>query len=323
MPRKIEISHKTIIFTVLFLVSLWFLYFIRDIIFLFFISLLLMAIINPFVTKLSRFKIPRGVSILVAYILSIGIFVFLIYSLFPVVIDQTTKLISLFPSFIENIGLVPVLGDSLISQIASHVGNFSESLVKFTFSAFSNVLSLITVLVMTFYLLLGREKIEQGVDGAFGKEIKRKVKLFLDLWERELGGWIKGQLLLMLFVGVLTFIALIALRIPFALPLALLAGLFEIIPIIGPLFSAIPAVIIGFNISPLFGFLIIALYFLVQQIENHLLVPKIMEKSTGINPVLVILSLSIGSKVAGFLGVLLAIPVFLTLKIALRVFLAR
>ncbi len=323
MSQKVEISHRTIIFTVLFVIFLWFIYFIRDIILFFFVSLLLMIILNPFVNGLSRFKLPRVISIAIIYLTLIGFLILLVSSFTPLIIDQSSKLISLFPSLIENMGLVPVIGDSVIAEFTRHLGNFSEAVVKFTFSAFSNILSVVAVLVLAFYLLLDREKIENGVDGVLGKEWRRKIKLFLDLWEKELGGWLRGQLLLMLSVGILTFIGLIVLRIPFSLPLALLAGILEIVPIIGPLLSAIPAVIVGFNISPLLGVFVAILYFIVQQLENHLLAPKIMQKSTGINPVIVILSLTVGLKIAGFIGVLLAIPVYLTLRIAIRVFLAR
>ena len=323
MKSKIEISHRTIIFTVFFLIFLWFLYFIRDIIFLFFISLLLMVIINPVTVKLARFKIGRAISVFLIYILVVSIFAFLIVSFTPIIIDQTGKLLGILPNLVENIGLLPVFGESFVSEIASHLGNLSEALVKYTFSAFSNILSLITVLVLAFYLLLEREKLEEGVDGALGKEWRRKIKLFLDLWERDLGDWLRGQLLLMFSVGILTFVGLLALRIPFSVPLALLAGILEIVPIIGPLLSAIPAVLVGFNITPILGILVAVLYFLVQQLENHLLAPKIMQKSTGISPVIVILSLAIGLRLAGVVGVLLAIPVYLTIKTAFRVFLQR
>lgn len=323
MKSKVEISHRTIIFTVFFLIFLWFLYFIKDIIFLFFISLLLTVIINPITVKFSRLGVARAISAFFVYVVVIAILVFLIASFVPLIVDQTSKLIGLFPSLIENIGVLPVIGESFASEIAKVLGNLSEVAVKFTFSAFSNVLSLITVLVLSFYLLLERERLERDVDGALGKEWKRKIRLFLDLWEKELGGWLRGQLLLMFSVGALTFVGLLALRIPFSIPLALLAGLFEIIPIIGPLLSAIPAVIVGFNISPILGVLVAVLYFLVQQLENHLLAPKIMQKSTGISPVIVILSLAVGLKIAGFVGVLLAIPVYITIKIATRVFFVK
>lgn len=321
--QKIEISYRTILFTVLLFIFLWFLYFIRDIIFFFFVSLLLMTILNPFVNKLSRLKIPRAVSVFAIYIAVIGVLVFVFSSLLPVIIDQTIRLVRLFPSLIENVGFLPVVGESLTTELSKHFASLSETIVKITFSAFSNVLSLITVLVLAFYLLLEKDKSDRLIASAFGKEWSRRVHLFLDLWEKEIGGWLRGQLLLMFSVAILTFVGLFTLRIPFALPLALLAGILEIVPIIGPIISAIPAVIIGFNVSPFMGLMVTLLYLVVQQLENHLLAPKIMQKSTGISPVVVILSLAIGTRFAGILGALLAIPVFLTLKIFLRVFFSR
>jgi len=323
MPQKIEISHKTIIFTVLFLALLWFLYFIRDIILVFFVALLIMAILNPSVSRLARLHIPRVLAVILIYLLTIGILGLVISILVPTFVEQTGHLLSLFPSLFQNIKFLPAINDSLMNQIAGQVGSVSASALKFTISAFSNIVSLVSVLVMAFYLLLSRDKFEQNIENFFGKAKEKKIKSFLSLWERNLGSWMRGQLLLMLSIGVLTFIGLSILRVPFAVPLSILAGLLEIVPIIGPLISAIPAAVVGFNISLVLGITVLILYFAVQQIENHLLAPKIMEKSTGVNPVIVLLCLAIGMRISGVIGVLLAIPVYLTLKLLFKFYLLR
>lgn len=321
MAQKIEISHRTIIFAVLFVVFLWFLYLIRDIILVFFVALLIMAALNPLVSKLSQFKIPRVLSVILVYILVIGAFSLLVTSLIPPLVEQTTHLFSLLPSMIGNIGVLPVVGEPLVGELASQLGSLSSYFLKFTISAFSNILGLVSVLVMAFYLLLERNKID--FSDFFGNIMGKKVGIFFSAWEKSLGNWLGGQLLLMSAVGILTFLGLWLLKIPFSLPLAIFAGLLEIVPMIGPLVSAVPAVIVGFGISPLTGLLVAILYFLVQQIENHLLVPKVMEKSTGINPVVVLICLAVGFKLAGVLGGILAIPVFLTLSLLVKLKLGR
>jgi len=318
MPRKIEISHRTIIFTVFFLISLWLLYLIRDIILIFFISLVVMAVLDPLVTKLTKFKIPRWVSVLLVYLLVLAVLSFTIYGLVPALVDQTNHFLNMFPSLIKNIGLWPVVGDPLVKELVGQVGNLSSSLVKFTFSAFSVAAAILSVLVITFYLLLGKDKMSQSLDSLIEGKAKQKVKDFFALWERSLGSWIGGQLILMLVIAVLTFIGLSILQLPFAIPLSILAGLLEIVPIIGPIVAAIPAVIIGLSFSFWQGALVAVLYLIVQQLENQLLVPNIMEKSTGIHPVVILLCLAVGSKLAGLIGVLLTIPVYLTLRLALR-----
>ncbi len=117
----------------------------------------------------------------------------------------------------------------------------------------------------------------------------------------------------MIIIGLFSYLGLRILGIDFALPLALLAGFLEIIPNIGPTISAVPAVIAGLAISPLYGVSVLVLYLFIQQCENTFIVPKVMEKSLGMNPVITIVVLSIGFKLAGILGMLLALPTFIVI----------
>ena len=132
----------------------------------------------------------------------------------------------------------------------------------------------------------------------------------------------RGQLLLMLAIGFATFLGLILLGIPYALPLAILAGLLEIVPTLGPIIAAIPSIIIGFGISPFIGFAAAFLGLLVHQLENYLLVPKIMEKSVGISPIITLLALAIGAKLAGIAGVFISMPVLITSQVLLKEYLS-
>jgi predicted PurR-regulated permease PerM len=113
------------------------------------------------------------------------------------------------------------------------------------------------------------------------------------------------------------------LGIPFALPLAILAGVMELIPTLGPIVSAIPVAIIGFGISPLMGAASIALSLLVQQLENYLFVPKVMEKSVGVSPIFTLFALAIGFKMAGIAGALFSVPVFISLKVVAENYLSE
>jgi predicted PurR-regulated permease PerM len=163
-------------------------------------------------------------------------------------------------------------------------------------------LGILSVLIFAFYLLLARDKLDDQLLHIFGEKNKTKFGKTLDLLEKKLGGWARGELALMFLVGSLNFIGLTLLRIPFALPLSLLAGSLEIIPSIGPVVAAIPAIVIGFGISPYMGFAVVALAFLIQQVENYVFVPKVMEKSVGVSPVITLLALAIGFKLVGVIG---------------------
>jgi len=126
--------------------------------------------------------------------------------------------------------------------------------------------------------------------------------------EVKTGAWVRGQIVLMFLVGFTTYIGLTILGVEFALPLAVIAGLLELIPTIGPIVSAIPAAIIAFTQGPLLGLGVIALYILIQQLENNILVPKVMEKAVGLSPLITIFSLLVGAALFGILGAVLAVP---------------
>jgi predicted PurR-regulated permease PerM len=139
--------------------------------------------------------------------------------------------------------------------------------------------------------------------------------------EERLGRWLRGQLFLGLIIAVLTYIGLVSLGVKYALVLALIAGLTELLPAIGPFIGAIPAVIVGLSQDPWKGLFVAILYLVIQQLENNLIVPRVMSKATGLNPVIVIISLLVGAKVAGVIGVILAVPTVLIITTFLEDFL--
>jgi predicted PurR-regulated permease PerM len=317
-PKKIEISHRTIIFTVFFLIFLWFLYFIRDLLLQLFLALVIMAILNPLVTKLSKYKIPRAVSVFVAYLIFIGVIVGVIAGIAPPLIEQSGSFVNNFPRYLNGWGLTYYLGEQTISNFVSQLGALPAQVAKFTVSLFSNILSVITVLLFAFYMLLSRDKLDDQLSYLFGDKKEKRIGALIDRLEEQLGGWARGQLTLMFLVGISTYVGLKLLGIPFALPLSILAGILEVVPYIGPIISAVPAVMIGFGISPIIGLATTALAFLIQQIENYAFVPKVMEKSVGVNPIITLLSLTIGFKVAGVVGVIISVPLVITIRVLVK-----
>lgn len=318
MPKKIEISHRTIIFTVLFLGLVWVLFQIRDIIFQFFLALFIAAILNPTVTKLSKRKIPRGASVIVVYLLLFGVVGISVAALIPALVSQTSAFVNNFPRIVANIGISSVVSDQLTQQLIEQLATLPASVAKATISVFSNAISLVAVLVFAFYLLSEREKLDDQLAELIGKDKQDLIENNLALIEKNLGSWARAQITLMFVVGVANYIGLTLLGIPFALPLAMLAGLLEVVPYVGPVIAAVPAVFIGLGISPILGLAVTALAFLVQQLENYIFVPKIMEKSTGVHPIITLLALAIGFKLLGFIGILIAVPVFITLQVLVR-----
>lgn len=315
MPRKIEISYKTVVFIVFFLIFLRFLFFIKDILLEFFVALLVMTILNPAVTKLSKLRIPKVVSVLLVYFLLIGVIGGSIALIVPALIDQTTSFATSLPKYFSNLGLGSFYTDELAKEFFAQIGSLPGQILKIGGSILSNFLGVLTVLFFAFYLLMARDKLEEQLGVFFGDEKQKELGRIIDTLERRLGGWARGELTLMLLVGVANYIGLSLLGIPFALPLAILAGSLEIIPYIGPIIAAVPAVVIGFGISPVMGVAALALAFIVQQTENYVFVPKIMEKSVGVSPIITLLGLAIGLRLAGVVGVLISVPAIITLQV--------
>ena len=274
-----------------------------------------MAILNPLVSRLSKWRIPRGISAFLAYLVVIGAIVGIFAGLIPPLVSQTASFATNLPKYLANLGVNRFLSNEIIGQLLSQLGGVPGQLVKFGVSLFSNILDVVAVLIFAFYLLLVREKLDDQLGFFFGEEKKHQVGRFIDILEARLGGWARGELFLMIIIGAATYLGLILLGIPFALPLALLAGLFEMIPYLGPIVAAIPAVVIGLSISPLMGLAAAGLAFLIQQLENYLLVPKVMEKSVGVSPIITLIALAIGFKLAGVIGVVISVPAVITLQV--------
>lgn len=314
MLRKIDISHRTIIFTVLFLLGIWFLYYIHAIIIQLFIAFLLMTIMSPIVGLFEKIKIKRGLAVLITYILVIGVLGGTIALIAPALAQQTTNFINAFPSYLSNLGVNSTQISELTNGILGQIGG----LLNFTFSVFSNVFSVLIVLVFAFYMLLGYKDIKNKIANLLGEEKGKKISRILEAVEQKLSKWSIGELTLMLAVAIGNYLGYLLLKIPYALPLAILTGIFEIIPNLGPVISAIPAVLIGFGISPLTGIGVVAVAFVVNQLENYILVPKIMQKSAGVSPLLVLVSVAIGAKLAGVAGVIIAVPFVVTLQAIIK-----
>jgi len=218
--------------------------------------------------------------------------------------------------------MVPEL-DQFAGEITSVVSQLPAQVIKIGVSIFSNIFALLSVFIFALYFLLAREKLDSQLSNFVKKKHLDRIDHILEVLEKDLGGWARGQLFLMLMVGVSTYVGLLILGVPFALPLALLAGILEIVPNLGPVLSSVPIVLVAFGISPLTGIAAAALSFLIQQVENYFFVPKIMEKSINVSPVITLLSLLIGFRLAGVPGAILSLPIIITSRVLLNEFIFK
>lgn len=308
---KLEISIRTILITLSILVSLWVLGQILDILFLLFIAFLLMTALYPLVTFLEKFRVPKALGVLLIYAIVFGVFGASLVGAIPVLIVQSSGLVSELPGFIARI--LPYWNIN-VPELTQQIAPIGEGLVRVILGLFSNIVAVVTVLVFTFYFLMERHHAEEILTSVFGSQLAHRMITLLRRIEARLGAWVRGQLLLMAIIGVFSYIGLVILHIEFALPLAILAGLLEIIPMIGPTISAIPAILVALATSPFLALSVGALYIVVQQVENNLLVPYIMKKSVGFAPIVTILILLVGGRLAGAVGAILSIPVALVIQ---------
>lgn len=311
MSQKIDISHRTVIFTAIFILALWIVYLIRDLLIILFVAVIFVSALSPLVEFLVRLKLPKAVSIAMTYIIIIAIVAGLIISIVPPLIEQSSRLIVASPSLLAQFFNITNIDKSVFS---SELTSFSKNLFSITVSIFDNLLTIIFLLVLTFYMLLEKNNLESRAASLFRHKEERVRRSIVKI-EEKLGSWLQGQLILSLLIGILSYIGLTILNIPYALPLALIAGVMEVIPVIGPIISALPAIFLALTISPILSVGVAAMYLIIQQMENHLIVPQVMKRAVGLNPLVVILAIAIGSRLLGIPGALLAVPMAVVLQI--------
>ena len=255
MTRRIDISSKTVIFITAFGVLLWILFHILDIILLFFVAFILMSALNPLVQRLREWGVPKILAVLLVLFLMLGIIIGLLTAGLSPLLSQTSIFLERLGETLNSFSQTNIIDQTVIQQ---EVSRFSTQLVAISVDLFKNLISWISVIVVTIYMLLDREALEDYATSFFG-ERQEHIKKLLGRIEDKLGAWLRGQAVLSVTVGILVYLGLVALGVEFALPLAIIAGLLEVVPVMGPIISAIPAILIGLTVSPLFAVMIAGL----------------------------------------------------------------
>ena len=326
-----DISIHGIIKIILVLLALWFLFIIRDIIAIVFGSIIIASALNPVVDRLSANGIPRPITIALAYLIIIGGLGATVYFIIPPMIDQLRQLAERLPTYFDsftaiidnlrNFGGQSNVTDNATQNfdaITNFLNNLSTNIFDTTKGFIGGFTAMLTVFILTLYLLLDEDGIKKFFVALLPIKQKTQIQNITHKVGMGLGAWLRGQLLLGLIIGIVAYIGLTLLDVPYALTLAILAGILELIPVIGPIISAIPAILIALSISPSLALAVAIFYILIQEVENKLLVPKVMQKTVGLHPVTIIVVLLIGAKLMGVLGILLAVPVTTMVYIVLK-----
>ena len=311
---KVEISPKTILFSVGLIVLIYFIWTIKDLIFSLFIAFIIMSALKPSIIWLEKKKIPRTLSVVTVYLSFVLVFAFLFSLILPPIVFETHNLFINLPMLVKNIN-PSIYSWFNVGSISQYIPTVTSRFFQIASSVFSNAIFVISTLFFGFYLLLQENILQHIVKNFLEDHQVCKVEKALEKAEKQMHAWFWGELSLMTVVGIMTFVGLNVIGMKYALALAVLAGLMEVIPNLGPILSAAPAVLIGFSISPLLGAVVIAMYLIVQQLENNLIVPVIMKNAVGLNPIITLIALVVGGRVGGIIGVFLAIPAYLFIEV--------
>lgn len=319
----LEISTGSIFRAIVMVLFFILLYILKDVLVVFLLSLIVASAISPFANWLDQKGFPRIWGVLLLFLAVLGLITLIVSLVIPSISTDIDQLVATLPvvfdkvsTSLENVqqGAPSYLDfvseiQNILGVLSSYLQQSSQSVISLVVGIFGGVVSFIAVLVLSFYLSVTKKGIENFLDSVVPEKYESYVK---DLWkrtERKVGLWLQGQLLLALIVGLVVYVGLSLMGIKFALTLGFLALAFEIVPIVGPILAAIPAVILAFLQGPATGLWVIVFYVAVQQLENHILVPIVMGKTLGLNPVVVIIALLVGANLAGIVGMILSVPV--------------
>ncbi len=337
-PVHVNISSLTIVKVLLVFLGLLFIWAVRDIIAMVFVAWVLASALTPWVDRLQRWHLPRALGILSVYIAAGAALTGIILLLVPPVSNELTSIAHNFPSYYEpirdNLNNLRATGEEIgllnsvqqaLDNTVRNVVNLTSGLYDAVASVFGGVVMGIGILVIAFYMTVEEDGIKSFIRSVTPIVYQPYIIQKLTQIQKRLSSWLWGQLLLMCFIGLLTGLSLWILGVPYALVLGILAGMLEFIPIIGPTLSAVPAVfftLTDYANAPYKPFIVIIMFIVIQQIENQLLVPRVMKQAVGLNPIVIIIALLVGYKLGGFIGIVLAVPLVAILDVFFSDFIA-
>jgi predicted PurR-regulated permease PerM len=305
-------------------VALWAMYVVRNVLLLIYISGLLAIGFSPLVRTIEdqtlvpvgTHRLPRWLAILVVYVAIVGFLVLVGLMVVPPLVAQARALLQELPSLLERAQTILIEYGVLNSPItleeavrsAPAPGDAVGTITMAVTGVISGIAGFITILILTFYLLIESAALSEGLARLFPRAERPRVRDVAGKISDKVSAWLNGQLILAGTIGVSAAIGLYLLGVPYFYVLALIAAVGELIPVVGPIFAAVPGVIVAFTVSPRTGIFVLIFFIVQQQVENHLLVPKVMERQVGVSAVTVIVALLIGGSLLGIVGAILAVP---------------
>ena len=321
-PIYINITAMGVVKIILILIVFYFLFLIREVLAILFVSLIFASAVDPWVDWMQSKKIPRALGIIFIYLIMFGVVGGVVIAIIPPIIEQTNELLANFPVIFEKVisgfqylrdySIEHGIFDSIKDSFGSFSGNLQNAaggIFSTVSGIFAGVISFFFVLIMTFYMVVEENALKKIVWSVAPEKHQIYIMKLVNRMQKKVGLWLRGQLILSLIIFILTYVALSIMGVKYALVLALIAGLTEFVPYLGPILASVPAIFLAYTQEPVLAIFVAILYYVIQLVENNIIVPKLMQKVVGLNPIISIAVLLIGFKVAGVIGAILSIPV--------------
>lgn len=322
---NLHVPFKTILFTLLSLGIIYALYSIYPILILLLLAVIFALALEPLVQRISsiklnkKTKVSRTLAVICSFLLVLSALVSAFLFIIPEILHQLPKLFETAQKTLELYSK-----QYNFSLQIPNLTQYSERAVTLSLSLFSNIFSLLTFILLSIYISLDLEKIKLFFHKIMPDGHKSVYDRVIHDFEYSIGLWVKGQFILMLVIGSLSTLVLYLLGNPYYLPLGILAGILEIIPIVGPLISTLFAVLISYSLNgQTAGLITLGSFYGIQVLENNLIVPKVMEKVSGFSPILILLAFLIFTNFLGLVGAILAVPILMFANILVKHFVIK
>jgi predicted PurR-regulated permease PerM len=293
------------------------------------IALFIAISLDPAVRMLTRWGMRRGLAVLLIFLLALGLVAAFLLSVIPAMIDQFQALVKDFPGYLANLQARSArfrelsdrfnLTNQLQSLLASLPGRLGSGLLGITGRLFGALFSTLTVLVLTIYFMADLPRVRHGLVRLFPRARRAQLGRVADVMIDKVGAYMIGNILISIVAGLASFVAFVALKVPFSVPLAFVVALCDLIPMIGATLGAVIGVLVALFAAKLWPttVLVAAFFVVYQQVENYFVAPRILRSTVNLSAAAVLLAGLIGATALGLVGALMAIPVAAGLKVVL------
>jgi len=315
--RILDISWSTIVKISVAAFSLYIIYLIKDLLIWFIFGLIISILFEPAIDYLNRKRIPRLMAVIIVYLGTLCLVGLLIYLTIPLLISEIQNFSRIFSHYFElispplaRLGLEAFKNlEAFFQAVSKTLGNAASSIFSGVFAIFGGIFSTIFIISLSVFLSLEGNVVEKTLKIVFPENQEKYV---MNLWGRcrkKVTGWFGVRILAMFFVGIISYAVFLLFNVKYPFILALTAGAFEMIPFLGPAFTAVVAFLLVALESVPKAFFVLIFLVLIQEIEGHILTPVLSRKFIGVPPALILMALAIGGKLWGVLGAILAIPI--------------